>query len=926
MAEREKSIDRLILELKERAKELNCLYQIQEILNKTDLSIDEICSAIIKEMPQGWQYPDICQVRIHLAGKDYSSPDFRESPWALRSNIVVQEENLGTIAIHYLEERPSADEGPFLKEERKLINSISEQMGFYILHQQLRQVFREQLKVKDEKRSEWWVIFDLLKRTDPGLLTRLSRKMINFLGWRGVEEAKQLLYQFGPAYSSGTTTIDKNQPFKQTPIDILKISDQIFSLASRHFPEDDILDLIQNWIKEDRSNFLVSVLVNPASTLAEISSAIERYHLITEQGIELSVSREKWFRVALIRRILSNKRLYIQAGKKFITINDFCDFMHRVIFPKDSHGSLGGKSTGLFLATKVLERASGDAKYLHTVKTPKTWYLTSDSIFYFMNFNNLEDITMQKYKDLSQVIQEYPYIVHIFKSSLFPPDIIKGLSLALDDFGDVPLIVRSSSLMEDQVGTAFAGKYKSLFIANQGTKEERLAALMDAIEEVFASMFGPDPIEYRNQHDLIDYNEEMGILIQEVVGTQVGHYFLPAFAGVAFSKNDFRWSSRIKQEDGLIRIVPGLGTRAVDRLSDDYPVLIAPGSPKLQVNVTMDEMIRYSPQKIDVINLETCSFETIEIRSLLKDYGTDYPLIHQIVSLIKQDHIQQSSILGIDFSNDELVVTFAGLFQNTSFLKQIDTIMHVLQEELNYPVDIEFAHDGKNFYLVQCRRQSYTEATAPAPIPQDIPEDKILFTARRYISNGLIQGITHIVYVDPEKYSKLTQYQDIAMIPRIIGKLNKLLPKRQFILMGPGRWGSRGDIKLGVGVTYSEINNAAMLIEIASTKNGYMPEPSFGTHFFLDLVEASIRYLALYPDDKKCIYNQAFLLDKKNILSELIPENENLSEIIRVIHIPSVMKGHVLQVLMNADLDQAVGVFVEPDKMVSQDSIQAIHD
>ncbi len=172
-----------------------------------------------------------------------------------------------------------------------------------------------------------------------------------------------------------------------------------------------------------------------------------------------------------------------------------------------------------------------------------------------------------------------------------------GLSAALDDFAGVPVIVRSSSLLEDRVGSAFSGKYKSLFLANQGTKKERLAALLDAVAEIYASMFGPDPIEYRQERGLLDFDEQMGILIQEVVGTRNGKYFFPAFAGVAFSKNEFRWSPRITRDDGLVRLVPGLGTRAVDRTSDDYPVLIVPGQPELRVNVAVDEIIRYSPKQ-----------------------------------------------------------------------------------------------------------------------------------------------------------------------------------------------------------------------------------------------------------------------------------------------------------------------------------------
>ena len=175
------------------------------------------------------------------------------------------------------------------------------------------------------------------------------------------------------------------------------------------------------------------------------------------------------------------------------------------------------------------------------------------------------------------------------------------------------------------MGAAFSGKYKSLFIANQGSKKERLDALQDAIAEVYASVFGPDPIEYRAEKGLIDVHEEMGIMIQEVVGTRVGKYFLPAFAGVAYSNNEFRWSSRIKRDDGLVRMVAGLGTRAVDRVGDDYPVLVAPGQPGLKVNVTADEVIRYSPRKMDAINLETNTFDTIPIVDLLRAYGEPVP-------------------------------------------------------------------------------------------------------------------------------------------------------------------------------------------------------------------------------------------------------------------------------------------------------------
>jgi pyruvate,water dikinase len=908
MKEQSNPVDRLIHDLRERAKELNCLYEVQELLSTPKITIEEICQGIIKVLPPGWQYPDVCQAEMTYNGNTYQTTGFRESPWVQSTDVIVQDEVIGKISVYYTEERPPSDEGPFLKEERKLINTIAEQFGFYILHQKLRQVFQERQWSEDERRGEWRVILDLLKRTDPALLMRISRKMINYLGWNGVKEADQLLDHFILIHPE-ESDFNENRPYQeQIASNLLEICDEVFELASKHLSSNVILDNIQKWTREDRVGFLVGALGDPNSSLADISLAIERYRLLAEQGIELTASREKWFRVALIRRILSDHPRFIKVAKHFIGIDDFNDFMRRVIHPPNSHGKLGGKSSGLFLAAQIIKAAMRSGNILNNIKIPKTWYLTSDNYFYFMSYNSLEDIAEQKYKDLSQVKQEYPYVMQLFKSSPLPPEIIKALSLALDDFSNVPLIVRSSSLLEDQTGAAFAGKYKSLFIANKGTKEERLTALMDAIAEVFASMFGPDPIEYRSQLDLIDQHEEMGILIQEVVGTHVGRYYMPAFAGVAFSQNEFRWSSRIKREDSLIRMVPGLGTRAVDRLSDDYPLLVAPGQPYLRVNVTPEEMIRYSPKKIDVINMETRKFETVEINDLLKECGTEYPMANQLFSIVTPDGVHKVGNLGIDLNREQSVVTFEGLFSHTPFLKQIHTILNILQETLDYPVDIEFAHDETDFYLLQCRAQSYSEDSIPTTIPENVPPEKIIFSANRYISNGSVSNITHIVYVDPQNYSELKDHQTMVAVGRAIGELNKFLPRRQFILMGPGRWGSRGDIRLGVSVTYSDIDNTAMLIEVAHKQEDYIPEPSFGTHFFQDLVEASIYYLPLYPEDVGITFNEDFLTSQTNKLVDIIPAFASLAEVVRVIDIPASTGGQVLQVLMNAENEKAVAI------------------
>jgi hypothetical protein len=400
-------------------------------------------------------------------------------------------------------------------------------------------------------------------------------------------------------------------------------------------------------------------------------------------------------------------------------------------------------------------------------------------------------------------------------------------------------------------------------------------------------------------------------LLQEVVGTKVGHYFFPAFAGVAFSNNEFRWSSRINRKDGLLRIVPGLGTRAVDRLPDDYPVLIAPGQPQLRVNITIEDIERYSPHKIDVINLENGCFESKDFRELIAEYQTEYPSISKIVSIIKDNRLQRPMSMLTDFAQEDIVVSFDGLFNDTPFLEQIRAILHTLEQSLNTAVDIEFASDGQNFYLLQCRPQSQTGEAEPAQIPDYVAPETLLFSANRFVSNGRVPDLTHLVYVDPDAYSQLSEYNDLLAVGKAVSGLNKILPKRQFALIGPGRWGSRGDIKLGVNVTYSDINNTAILIEVARKKGNYTPDVSFGTHFFQDLVEASIRYLPLYPDDSDVHFNENFFLKSPNILSRILPEYQHLEHVLRVIDIPTITAGRILRVLMNAEQEKAVAILCE---------------
>src|SRR5579875_1401441 len=904
----------ILHELQERAKELNCLYRVDELLNQSERPLEELLHDMVEILPPGWQYPHECQARIVLEGKAVESSNFRPTEWVQSANIVVQGEVLGSVEVSYREQMPRSDEGPFLKEERKLIQTIADRIADHIMGRRLKAAFVGLSAAKNG--HTWGIVLEFLRDTDPVLLQRISRKLVNHLSWKGVSEAKELLQRGTVAKAIGTAVFGgENRPIRRETMDrTADLTNEAFRLARGHLSENEILSCVTTWIKEEKSSFLLRALEQLDTPLGEIIEAIERYrHSDIEEG-ELSLATQKGLRVSLVRRFFSESLDFINVAKNSVSIRDFYDLLGKIIFPPRCHGKLGGKSAGLFLAKKIIDKHAPPDSVLRQVKVPKTWYITSDWILHFVHYNELEDVLNWKYMELDQVRQEYPHLVALFKSSSCPSDLAKGLSLALDDLGDRPLIVRSSSLLEDRAGSAFSGKYKSLFLGNRGSKEERLVALMDAVAEVYASVFGHDPTEYRAERGLLDVHEEMGIMIQEVVGQAVGKYFLPACSGVAFSNNEFRWSARIRRSDGLIRMVPGLGTRAVDRVADDYPVLIAPGQPNLRANVTVDEILRYSPRRVDVINLERNSFETVEVKELLCSCGAQYPQIRNLVSLVDHDRIEPPIGLMPDFATQEVVFTFDGLIRKTPFVSYVRELLLLLQDKLDGPVDIEFAYDGIDFYLLQCRPQSYSGDAVPVPIPQERPADRVIFSASRYVSNGKVPDITHIVYVDPEGYSQLSNYKTMQEVGHAVSRLNKLLPKRQFILIGPGRWGSRGDIRLGVPVSYSDINNSAMLIEVARQKGNYLPDLSFGTHFFQDLVEASIRYLPLYPDDPKNIFQEQFLRHSRSVLEELLPEFASLSDTLRVIDVPRETNGPSLRVLMNDELDQAVAFLSPPQK------------
>ena len=385
---------------------------------------------------------------------------------------------------------------------------------------------------------------------------------------------------------------------------------------------------------------------------------------------------------------------------------------------------------------------------------------------------------------------------------------------------------------------------------------------------------------------------------------------MPAFAGVAFSRCEMRWSPRIKRTDGMARLVLGLGTRAVDRTGDDWPVMVALDQPHLRVLQQPEEVYQYSQHEVDVVDLKGGQFESFKLEILLKRLGRRIPLANKIFSIYR--HRQLVPILGLMMqSDDQLVVTFNGLL-NSNFPRELKQILDLLEEGLEEPVDVEFAHDGEHLHVLQCRALSLASSANHIPIPPDIPPADKVFSASRFIQMAQIRNLQWVVVIDPRDYEKLPSREAMLRVAKAVGAINRELPPRTFILIGPGRWGSRGDIRLGVPVTYADICHATMLLEVARQKGSYVPDVSFGTHFFQDLVEAEITYLPLYPDGEGAIWNEAFLNNSPNALAEIVPKYGDLEEVVKVVDVRKVSGGRYLHVIMDGEAERALA-FLGPE-------------
>jgi hypothetical protein len=617
-------------------------------------------------------------------------------------------------------------------------------------------------------------------------------------------------------------------------------------------------------------------------------------------------------KVVLVRRMISDQLGYINIAKEWFTIADLADIHHRKI----GYGKIGGKSAGMLLAARILSEVADEADRL-CISVPESFFLGSDVVYVFMAMNGLMHWNNQKYKTEDRIRAEYAQIKEEFQTGVFPPEVLDALQGVLEQIGPRPVIVRSSSQLEDNFGTAFAGKYDSHFCPNQSSPQENLKALTKAISLTYASTLKPEALLYRRSKGLQDYDERMAILIQVVQGEKFDQYYLPDGAGVAFSRNLYRWSPQIRREDGFARLVWGLGTRAVERVGNDYPRPVALSHPSLQPDDAPEAIRRYSQQYVDLINLEKNALETLPVHEVLKP---GYSPLRFITQLEQDDYLSnpRGRVMEADIPN--LVITFDELLRRTNFAPILTRMLRLLEEHYHSAVDMEFTiHIPDPFAqplkvqisLLQCRPQSFLKPTKVIRIPKQLSSDEIIFSTRFMVPQGHVSGIRYVLFVPPEPYYALNTPQARAELGRVIGRLNNLLEDKSFICVGPGRWGTT-NTDLGVYVYYSEICNSGALVELSGKGIGVAPEPSLGTHFFQDLMEAEIYPLAINLDTPDTIFNRDFFYNTPNCLTDWISCDDSQAPCIRMIEVAAFRADHHLELTMDDEKDQAVA-YLSPD-------------
>jgi KaiC/GvpD/RAD55 family RecA-like ATPase len=564
--------------------------------------------------------------------------------------------------------------------------------------------------------------------------------------------------------------------------------------------------------------------------------------------------------------------------KTHFSLRDVLDIRARMI----GTGYIGGKAVGMLLARQILSHDQS-CDWSRRLENHDSYYIGSDVFHNYIVQNGLWKLRMQQKTEEGYFEKAGELAAGLLKGR-FSNEIREQFLEMIEYFGQSPIIIRSSSLLEDSFGNAFAGKYESIFLVNQGSSEDRYDQFVEAVRVIYASAMGEDALIYRLHRGLDQQDEQMALLVQRVSGRYHGSTFYPDVAGVGVSYNTFVWNPQFDPEAGMLRIVLGLGTRAVDRVENDYPRIVALDAPLVQPHSSRDNVRQFSQHYMDVLNIRTNCLETIPARQVL---GKDDQLQTELFA-VRAAEAEPHGGPSQSPAEPHWVLTFDNLLQTTDFVPSLRRMLATLEDYYEYPVDIEFTLNSPPggpalINLLQCRPLQTRGMGGKVRFPT-LNAAQIYFEAEGSFMGGNIEQTIHrIIYVDPAGYIALP-LQEKYNVARLIGKLNRQIRRnhqQQTLLVGPGRWGTTTP-SLGVPVRFSEINNVAVLCEVSYPEGNLLPELSYGSHFFQDLVEMEIFYVALFLDRPGTTFHPELFAETPDLLRTLVPDGEKYAAIVRV--------------------------------------------
>ncbi len=586
----------------------------------------------------------------------------------------------------------------------------------------------------------------------------------------------------------------------------------------------------------------------------------------------------------LVKLIVPREKQLIELARRYLSLRDVIAIWKRMT----GTGMVGGKAMGILLSRAILKQNS--AIWEDRLELHDTFYIGSDVFYTFLVTNDCWWDRQRQKDPQSFLIGNNRVRERILRGS-FPKYIVERFEDVLEYFGESPIIVRSSSLLEDNFGNAFSGKYDSVFCVNQGPLTDRLAAFLDAVRTIYASTMSDEALDYRNRRGVLDKDEQMALVVQRVSGDLYGRYFFPHAAGVAYSYNPYVWDPSIDPEAGVIRLVFGLGTRAVDRSDDDYTRIVALNAPQKRPDSDFEAMKRHTQRRVDVLDLEANSFQSVhflDLAAAAERNGLPVSMFairdHQGERRAREMRLQGTA---------QWVVTFDRFLEESSFAEDMRLLLKTLREAYNAHVDVEFTvnvePDGSyQLNLVQCRRfpVQNTTALAPAPVPSIDREQIVIHTAGSVLGCGRVAAVDRIIYVDPEGYQTLSDKERYGLA-NVIGRLthsyqpDKRTAKPTILLIGPGRWGTSTP-SLGVPVAFNDINTVSVIWEIDYMRAGLTADLSLGTHFFNDMVEVDMLYVAHAVNQPENLLRREFFLEQPSILTDIAPDLGSWAGVVRI--------------------------------------------